>query len=426
MRTMKAGLCVLAALALLAAGCGRETEEALKQKAGDLEKATRDLAALKADMAGTKQEAAKAAADLATARAEITAARGEIDAGKAELEKQVAAMVTLKADAEKAKAEIEAITTAKTEVEKARDEMTAELEKCKAAAAQAPSPEEAVRTALAARVAASYAAVERGDIDAWGADLAADAFFIGSAAFEAISGKDAILANLRTIFGPAIQGGGTFTVKSTNLLIGVAPDARSAWVSDELDFVLTLGENRIPMPFRVTTLYVEKDGAWMVQALAWSLPVPNEDAMTKAAGGQWQERAAIADLVDPGAEPVAAAFTGVANDVGAFLATVTDREDAFCFGTAAEEKIPTGAAIKQAFGQMIQQAGVTTARNGGVRAGISASGTVGWVASNLDFSVAAEGGQITVPYRFLGVYLNEAGAWRLVQVHFSIGLSEAK
>jgi transketolase C-terminal domain/subunit len=109
-----------------------------------------------------------------------------------------------------------------------------------------------------------------------------------------------------------------------------------------------------------------------------------------------------------------------------FLETVTDREDAFVFGTAAEEKIPGGKAIKAAFGDMVRAMGVTTAKAGGVRAGIAANGQVGYVAANLDFLPTVEGKKLTVPYRFLGIYLKEGEAWKLVQVHFSIGLAEEK
>ncbi len=405
---------IVAAVLLALGGCNKQAEEAMKKQGEELTKVKADAAkadaAAKAELAKANEAAAAAKADLDKATAEVDGLKNAADKAKADF----AACEQAGAEAAKAKADLE----------KAGADCAAALEKCKAELSPPPAPADAIKAAITGLMQAQYAAIDKGDVDGWAVGLAPDVFFIGSAATEAIAGKDAVVADLKAVFGPALQNGGKFATKSAGLVIGVSPDLKAAWVADELEITITIGDQVMPLPFRITELFVEKDGQWLVVATAWSHAMSDADAFKAVGEGKLPAPAAIADQIDAGAEPLAEAFNATVNDVNAFLATIPDRDDAFVFGTAAEEKIPGGANIKAAFGQLVQALSVTTTKNGGVRAGIAPSGTTGYIAANLDFGATVEGNKVTVPYRFMGVYINEEGAWKLVQVHFSIGMAQ--
>jgi hypothetical protein len=55
---------------------------------------------------------------------------------------------------------------------------------------------------------------------------------------------------------------------------------------------------------------------------------------------------------------------------------------------------------------------------GDVRAALTPDGELGWVAAN----VTLMNRDAVQPYRVLSVFLQEGGAWKLVQTHFSNGL----
>jgi hypothetical protein len=393
-------------LAFLAVGC-KGNEEALKKQADEFAKASQEAAkaqaALKADAEKAKADAAKAVGDVTTARAEIEKLKGEADAAKAEAAK-------LKTD----------LDAAKAEADKAKADLAAELEKVKAAA---QAKLDAAKAAALEVVAAQYAAIDKGDVDGYGATIDPAAFYFGSSSLEAIQGRDGMLAILHQVFDPAVKTGGKFATRVTNLQTGIYPDGKALWIADEVEITITIGDKPMVLPFRVTQLLVDKDGKWTVIALAWSHSMPNEEAFKAAAEGKLPVPAAIADLVDAGAEPLAQAYSDTVADVAKMLATVSDRDDAFVFGTAAEEKVTGGKTIKEAFGAQVQQFGVTTAKKDGIRVGLAPNGKVGFVAGNIDYTATIEGNKITVPYRYLGIYRDEEGAWKSVQVHFSIGIA---
>lgn len=280
----------------------------------------------------------------------------------------------------------------------------------------------ASRAAVEQLVREQYAAIDRLEVESWMRTVAPDAILLGTDPQDVWVGRDAAVAQLAEGFEPARQAGAKASHRSKNLQIGISPDGRAAWVADELDFTLEMGGQAVTTSFRLTQVIAERDGAWWVLAQHWSIGVPNETAFAIAARGKWPPLGELPARVAPGAEPLVARVQRGADDAMVWVNDISDREDVFVFGTAPEEVVMGGARTRELFGAQIRQYGVTIAPRGDVSAGLAPNGLVGWVFANLDFSVTFEGQTITQPYRSLTVHLNEGGAWRIVQAHFSNGV----
>lgn len=280
---------------------------------------------------------------------------------------------------------------------------------------------EAVETAVDAFVTAMDAQITAGDIAGFAGHLAEDVFWFGSAAAEALVGRAAVTAGLQAVFGPALEAGATMAAESANRVLGVAPDGRGAWVAEELTVTVTMGEEVTPIPYRVTSLLVEDGGTWTVAAQAWSIGMTNEAAFAAAAEGTLPPLAAVTPRLGPGAQALVDVLQAGCADPQAWLGSWSERPDAFSFGSAPEEKLAGGTAIRDVFGQQIAGFQMTMTVDGEPHAALAPSGTLGFVAANFDAGFTIEGDQLSQPYRGLLVYLQEEGGWKLVQAHFSNG-----
>jgi ketosteroid isomerase-like protein len=206
-------------------------------------------------------------------------------------------------------------------------------------------------------------------------------------------------------------------------VVSVAEDGESAWTAGELEYSVYSGDATLLVPFRITQLFGRKDGAWQVLVAVYSVPMPNDEAFAKALSGELAALAAIPEGIAAGADGI---YTRAAHDLDRaadFIASVSDRADAIVIGTAPGERTVGGAAIKESYGKFVADGHVTLKKHGDLRVGIAPGGRVGWVLANADLSVDVDGNVITQPFRAMLVYVDEGGEWRLVQAHFSNGVS---
>lgn len=82
------------------------------------------------------------------------------------------------------------------------------------------------------------------------------------------------------------------------------------------------------------------------------------------------------------------------------------------YGTEPTERFVGGAAVRTA---LLEWNFVLTI-HGGIRAGVTKSGTVAWIAADVD-AVSAK--SKSTPYRVTVVYEKTGADWKLVQIHFS-------
>jgi ketosteroid isomerase-like protein len=283
----------------------------------------------------------------------------------------------------------------------------------------------AIESAIRADVERQYEEMSILDVGAWSEHHAPDAIILGSAPDEVWVGREQARAAIEEDFAAARQAGATANMKSKSLVIGVAADGMSAWTADEADLSLNAGDAEMVIPFRITQLYGIKGGEWQVLIATYSVGVPNEQAFTRAMEDGWPALASIPEGIAEGSDGV---YTRAAHDLdhaGDFVASISDREDAFVFGSDPDERVVGGAQIREVFGKQIADGHVEIKRNGEMRVGIAPGGKVGWVLANLDLSVEVAAGQrVSQPYRAMLVYADEGGEWRLVQAHFSNGVPD--
>jgi ketosteroid isomerase-like protein len=104
-----------------------------------------------------------------------------------------------------------------------------------------------------------------------------------------------------------------------------------------------------------------------------------------------------------------------ANDAGSFDRLVSQEQDSMVIGTAPEEWMDDREKFRAAFGME----GVRLEAGNDLRAW--EEGSVGWLADRPTF-VLPDGS--TIPTRLTAVMRQEDGEWKLVQAHFSVGVSD--
>jgi len=288
-------------------------------------------------------------------------------------------------------------------------------------------PVDEARGQVEAALKAQYTALSSGSVDAFGAALAPDAFFFGARPDEALPSKSAVLEAWHRALDPLLKAGGKLAIASTQLRVGLSTDGRAAWASDVIELKITTAQGESTETRRVTEVIAEQDGQWWVHALHWSVGVPNERSLERARSGTQPRLREVAESIAPGTQAVADEFQKAAWKTTELVRSIAERPDALVFGTAPEETVVGGAQIRELLQKQIREFGLTITRRGGMRAGVTPNGRVGWVASNIDLAALpapdenSPGKPVRVQTRGLLVYLNEGGQWRLVQGHFSNG-----
>jgi hypothetical protein len=290
------------------------------------------------------------------------------------------------------------------------------------ACASAPRPlptssEPEARAAIAQLLKEQYAAVERGDLDAWGARLDPKVFLFGSAPEEATGGRDALLAGLKKAAAGRMKSDVKRSYRSMGLTVGIAADRQAAWAADEIDYSLSSPAGERHIHFRMSALLGRQAGRWSILAAHYSVAVPHEQAFAQARAGQLPAPAPVAAEVAPGAEPLVELFRRGAAAPWEAAAWISDRPGVVLFGTAPDER-QDGATARQTLASAKMSATLTV--DDGVRAGLAPGGSSGRVAGNVRIKI----GKLEIPFRTLEIFDKQGGLWRLVGVHSSIGVAD--
>src|SRR5262249_8512151 len=245
-----------------------------------------------------------------------------------------------------------------------------------------PSPSEAAKAAVSKVMQEQYAAMSRLDGDAWRAYDAPDVVWMGDhPTGDVYIGRDAVATGLKKAIASLRNGGGSLKVQSAGLKIGLSPDGRAAWVSDDVKEEYTFPGRSQTVPYRHTEVLAEKDGKWWVQAEFWSLPLPSRKAAQIATAGGMQPLEEIREAVGPGAEPIVKAIDQFIADPKTLVAQLADREDVFLYGNHLNQKA-WGVAQARKLIDAAMGGNVKLARKG-LRAALTPDGQVGFVVYNL-------------------------------------------
>jgi ketosteroid isomerase-like protein len=276
----------------------------------------------------------------------------------------------------------------------------------------------ATHAAVESLVVQHHAGLQSGDFEAWGRTLAPDVVMIAADPDASVAGRDSALVEVRRHFDPALRQGLRLALRSTDLRIGLAPSRAAAWVSDVIAYGVDLGGQHAESVLRFTGVAERRDTAWVFRALHFSRPVTPEAAEAQTARGS-HEPNDPGSWVAPDAEPIAERVRSADRDGWPTL--VAERADAFVLGPAAEDRALGAAAARELLARL--DPGGSTARS--VRAGRTGDGTVGFWSGVLPPRFDARPGSRPVWRRGTLVFLEEAGAWKLVQAHLSVGVKDA-
>ena len=259
--------------------------------------------------------------------------------------------------------------------------------------AAASAPEPIVATSPEELVVHVRAAISRGDEAALASLLAPNAFGHGIDAGDVASNGPAVAGMVVTMLGkPPL----------TSTWSKIARDNDVAWIADELD----VGRKRKVM----TTQLGYRDGnTWRIAAWHLGELLRNPVAAELAAAGKLPPPAPVKEQFDDDHQ-VHDAFKKAFESREAFTAAFSDRTDAINLGSAPNERVLGGPAIKRWASSTNHSFRVVDA----VAAG-RVGDRVGWGAANVEYTH----GNAVQTYRVLGVLVNEKKVWRLVLVQWT-------
>jgi ketosteroid isomerase-like protein len=222
------------------------------------------------------------------------------------------------------------------------------------------------------------------------------------------SGAEATAAYVRGLLVDA--GEGPIRLQSTDLRVGTTASGLDAWVSDQI--LMDRGPAE-PTRLRMTALLCRDDSQWRVSAGHCSIPLSNDHTRALVEAGKLPAGVALSETVAGNAQELVELLDECLANPARFSEVCSTRADTVAFGSAVEE-VFYGPQVKEAWDQFVGY-GPKMVRRGGVAAGVSASGELGWVGTHIDISF-----DITRPYRFFIVYVRANGHWEMVSIHDSV------
>jgi hypothetical protein len=204
-------------------------------------------------------------------------------------------------------------------------------------------------------------------------------------------------------------------VDASKTIVGTS-DPDTAWISTHIGehFACSKAGCAKDAPdgwLRATVLMERSNGQW--QPTAWSITPPIV--------GTSQQDALDANVMPDklgrnttGADAVAKQFEDTIGDPKKLAASISDRKEVVMFGSELPERFVGKAAKQQITGWNF----AFTVRDG-VRAGMSKSGNVAWVAANVDARPAANKKAKALPFRVFAIYEKTGSDWKIVSVQFS-------
>ena len=210
-------------------------------------------------------------------------------------------------------------------------------------------------------------------------------------------------------------GGGHWATEPKQPVIGMAAnEADVAWVAFDLAHYQDCLEldgckaKKVSLVHRAMTLLQGGRPIAAHIASPWTAKAQKESL-----NGGWK-LTEVDKKIDKGAEDVVKRFESTIGDPKLLAASVSARPEAVLFGSEAAERWVGGDKVKA---QLVKwKLGFKV--NGGVQAGVTKAGAMGWVAANVDAFPIAKPAQVT-PYRVTAFYEKAAAGWQLVALHFS-------
>ncbi len=234
--------------------------------------------------------------------------------------------------------------------------------------------------------------------------------------------KDARFAfNLDEVLVPAPAGALHHAFElgfgSERTSVAFAANGQAAWVVGDIATYEICGDETCPKKPRVEALYHATalfSGGSSWQPVFWHVDDVIDGKSYAAAVANGQTPEPVVDKVVKADEAVALFRTSLASPA-ALAATISTRSDVVLLGTDRKERYVGG---KQVATTLRKWSLAFTVRDG-VQAGVTAGGTVAWVAANVDAASSKKPGGKVSPYRVTAIYEKSDAGWKVVALHFS-------
>jgi hypothetical protein len=239
-------------------------------------------------------------------------------------------------------------------------------------------------------------------------DAVADAL---SSAMDNHSLPPFVLLDRETKFNePIIYGNGSPTSELWHVVVGLAADGHAGWAAADSGVIVVCGFGDCKKVLRDAAREAKVNPPYHHTALVddGKLLFLHVGSTGKGVGYDGSMQAQIAD----DARPVVEQFQKSIADPKAFAATISARKDVVLYGTEPNERF-VGAAARAT----LVKWDLSLAVHGGIRAGVTKSKTVAWIAADVDARAAKS--KTSTPYRLTVVYEKTGTEWKIVQIHFS-------
>lgn len=210
---------------------------------------------------------------------------------------------------------------------------------------------------------------------------------------------------------PFIYGDGSPDNGLLHVVVGLAADGHAGWLAADSGVIMACGmegcakilrdaarEAKVKPPFHHTALV--EDGKLLFLHIG---------STGKGVGYEGLMEPQIPEDARPAVEQ----FQKSIADPKAFAATISARKDVVLYGTEPTERFVGGAAARAT----LLKWDLSLTVHGGIRAGVTKSRAVAWLAADVDARSAKS--KTTLPYRLTVVYEKTGAEWKIVQIHFS-------
>jgi hypothetical protein len=277
-------------------------------------------------------------------------------------------------------------------------------------------PDDDDMAALDLIVRAHLMAFEQGDFESWGAKMLSTVFMMAADPAEVFTGRQAALDEMHKDFDEAFAEGMQLSIWPQGIYLGVSPDRQMAWSAAPLDYSVVFGEEVLPFHLRETNIFYRQSNQWSVAAAHYSRGLPAQEIWQGFTNGRFPAPHPVGDRIDPDAELLVVHFEQHLADLTLLPVAV----NAYLFGPQEGDQADGAAAVQELLAEMAHRYGALRLRSDGLRASLASGGRAGWIAANVESSVAG------VPYvfRLLAAYAAGEAGWELVQAHLSVGVPD--
>ena len=200
-------------------------------------------------------------------------------------------------------------------------------------------------------------------------------------------------------------------------VFALAADGKAGWFAFDVGWVEICGDETCPKKPRTYDSShftgVAEAPAWTPVAYHLGLSVTAKDQALAMTKGPLSEP--FAKKIAPGADEVATLFASTIGDPARLAASVSPRKDVVLYGSAQKERFVGGKKVAAT----LQKWKLGFRIVDGPNAGVTTSGTVAWVAANLDAVPVKKPAAKATPYRALAIYEKVAAGWQVVSLQFS-------